>query len=347
MKIIILAGGYSLERDVSFKSSVQIGNALIENNHDVMILDLYLGKENDIFSNKYLNNKSKLRYNYNINEDIPDLSILPKHDSLISSDIINQCKKADIVFIGLHGSIGENGKLQSYLDLHNIKYTGSGYEGCLLAMNKEISKQIMIANKVLTPNWICIKANEDYNIENIKYPCIIKPCNNGSSVGVKIVNNKNELTKEIEEIKIYDDNLLIEELIKGREFSVGILNNNPLPVIEIIPKQGFYDYKNKYQKDLTTEICPAKISDTLEQNLKETAITIHKILKLDYYSRMDFIVDNENKIYCLEANALPGMTPTSLLPQEAKAAGINYNNLCEYIIKKDKSINDSSKLTAN
>lgn len=336
MKIVVLVGGLSPERDVSIASGTLISNALIEKGHDVLLLDLYLGINNNTFSPVYINNKSDDRFSYSVPEHEPDLesikNIVNNKNNLIGEGVLEICKDADIVFLALHGSIGENGQLQAVLDVNGIRYTGTNYIGSLLAMDKDLSKKIIRANNILTPDWKCICLNKEYNLHDIKYPCVVKPCSCGSSVGVTIVENADQLNNALELAKKYEEFILIEDKVEGREFSVGILNNTALPVIEIKPLSGFYDYKNKYQTGLTQEICPAIISEEVTNLLKEKALAVHNALRLGFYSRIDFIVDAHNNAFCLEANTLPGMTPTSLLPQEAKAAGISYNDLCEKIV---------------
>jgi len=339
MKIVVLAGGLSPERDVSLSSGSLIANALIENGHDVLLVDLYLGIESDVHQLGFLNKQSKKRYHYEVPSTEPDLEKLRKEtgngENLIGKNVIEICKSVDLVFISLHGSIGENGQLQAIFDAFGIRYTGTGYIGSLLAMDKDISKKLMRANQIKTPNW------KLYDVENpsscdfseISYPCVVKPCSCGSSAGVTIVENPIQLQEAIDYAKVYENTILIEEKIEGREFSVGILDGVALPVIEIIPKTGFYDYKNKYQSGMTEEVCPANISRTIAQQMQSIALSVHRILRLGFYSRIDFIVSDENDIYCLEANTLPGMTPTSLLPKEAEAMGISYNELCERIAR--------------
>ena len=226
---------------------------------------------------------------------------------------------------------GEDGKLQALFELEGIKYTGTSSVGCTLAMDKELSKKLMLADNIKTAKWVSLNKNEEINLEKIKFPCVVKPCSNGSSIGVSIVRTNEELKEAIRIAFKYEDKILVEEYISGREFSVGILDNKALPAIEIVAKEGFYDYKNKYQAGLVDEICPANIDENLEKELSEIALKVHKILHLGYYSRIDFIVDKNYGIYCLEANTLPGMTPTSLLPQEALSVGISYEELCEKI----------------
>ncbi len=331
MRVIVLAGGYSSERDVSFSSGALIANALIENGHEVMLLDLYLGIENKDFPPEYT---KKAAYSYQIRAAEPDLDSLKRasdRKELIGKGVIELCQQADVVFIALHGSIGENGQLQAVLDVYNINYTGSGYIGCLLAMDKDIAKKLMKENNILTSSWITVHKNMEYNLEKLAFPCVVKPCSNGSSIGVSFADNAAELKNSMNNAFKYEDKILIEQRIIGRELAVGVLDNEALPIIEIIPKEGFYDYKNKYQKGAADEVCPAMIDPQLTAKIQSEALRIHHTLNLGFYSRMDFILDKNNNFYCLEANALPGMTQTSLLPQEASAVGIDYNMLCEKI----------------
>lgn len=336
MKIVVLAGGLSPERDVSLSSGALISNALIENGHDVMLLDLYLGENNKEIEPIYRNKQSTYRFSYTVPEHEPDLDALKasidNNNCLIGNGVIKLCKESDIVFLGLHGSVGENGQLQAVFDVNGIKYTGSGYIGSLLAMDKDLSKKLMKENNVLTPPWKFIHLNESDDLSEVSYPCVVKPCSCGSSVGVTIVETASQLNTALNSAKKYEEHIIIENKIEGREFSIGILDGEALPVIEIKPISGFYDYKNKYQKGFTQEICPAEISEETKKILQENAKIVHNTLRLGSYSRVDFILDSDHNAYCLEANTLPGMTPTSLLPQEALAAGISYNELCDKII---------------
>lgn len=322
MKIVVLAGGLSPERDVSLSSGSLIANALLNKGYEVMLLDLYLGTNNKDIEPKYYKDHT---FNYKVEETEPDLNLLKEEygSNEIGEGVIDICKDADIVFLALHGGIGENGTIQEIFDREEINYTGSSSISCKNSMNKKISKSLV--------KDIVSVANT-YTLENVLFPCIVKPTNGGSSVGTSIVNDEEEFKKAFNLAKKYEEDILIEEFIPGREFSVGILDGKALPSIEIIPKKGFYDYENKYQEGATIEICPSDIPDFLEKELRNYALKCHKALGLGFYSRIDFIVDKNNKIYFLEANSLPGMTPTSLLPQEAKQIGINYDDLCEMII---------------
>jgi D-ala D-ala ligase N-terminal domain protein len=339
MKIIVLAGGYSPEREVSLSSGSLIANALIENGHKVLLADLYLGLSSN-YENSYLTKNMDKRFHFEVSNKEPDLLTLkektPHTNKYIGPYIIEACQNADLTFLALHGGIGENGQLQALLDIYGITYTGSSYEGCLLSMNKDISKKLMLTAGVKTADWKTYNLNslELHNELNITYPSVLKPLNCGSSIGVTILENIHDLQDAINAAKAYESDVLIEKKIIGREFSVGILGEKELPPIEIIPRNGFYDYTNKYQTGGTTEICPANITKELERKLIDTAKIVHQILKLGFYSRIDFIVDENETLWCLEANSLPGMTPTSLIPQEAKAAGIEYNELCEMIVQE-------------
>ena len=245
--------------------------------------------------------------------------------------MIEICKMADVTFLALHGGAGENGQIQAVLDAHGISYTGSGYEGCLKAMDKSVAKLLMREFGILTPDWRLYTRKE--SLEPFSFPCVVKPCGCGSSVGVTMVDGEKQWKQALDFAFSYEERILAEVKITGREFSVGILGEKFLPAIEIIPKAGFYDYENKYQAGMTKEICPADLTGEEEKTMGETALKVHRILGLGYYSRVDFIMAEDGSIYCLEANTLPGMTPLSLLPQEAKAAGISYDELCEDIMK--------------
>ena len=336
MNIVVLSGGLSPERDVSLSSGSLIANALIDKGHDVYLLDVLIGSEKKFEEITFLNNKGDVRYNFTVPSEEPDLNALKKqYPELIGKNVIDICKKTDIVFIALHGSIGENGQLQSLFDLNSVKYTGSGYIGCMLAMDKDISKKAAKHEGIPTPNWKLFSLDE-YTIDQIctevSVPCVVKPLSCGSSVGITIPKTNGELIQSLQLAQKYEQQVLIEDMITGREFSCGVLDGKALPVIEIIPKQGFYDYKNKYQKGLTSEVCPAEIDQVLDVKIREYSVKIHKALRLGYYSRSDFIVREDGLVFYLETNTLPGMTPTSLLPQEAHVSGISYNELCEQIV---------------
>ena len=338
MKILVLAGGYSPERDVSLTSGSLIANALCSEGHRVCLADVYLGAELSSDIEGMFNTEPKAVHK--VSDSVPDLDALKARsgngDALIGKGIIELCLAADVVFLALHGAMGENGQLQATLDNYGVKYTGSGYVGSLLAMDKDISKKMFVGAGVNTPEWLYVSA-KDASIEEIErkigYPMVVKPCSCGSSVGISMADNKQELERALSLAAAYEDNILIEKKIEGRELTVGILDDEVLPVIEIIPTEGFYDYTNKYQAGKTLEICPAEISEELLSAVSEQTLRAFSALRLSGYSRFDFMVDKDGKPWCLEANTLPGMTPTSLLPQMAAAKGMSYGALCCKIVE--------------
>lgn len=335
MKITVLAGGLSPERDVSLTSGTLIANALRERGHLVALVDVYLGTGlPDDPDTLFTTTPSP---EIAVPEKEPDLEKLKREsgngDALIGKNVIEICRRADTVFLALHGAMGENGQLQATLDCFGIKYTGSGYIGSLLAMDKDITKKLLVGGGIPTPESLTF-TKADYSeaelLEKIGLPCVVKPCSCGSSVGVSIVKTEKELSAAMKAAFAFEDRVLVEKKVTGREMTVGILCGKPLPPVEIIPKSGFYDYKNKYQSGMTDEICPPDITEEENTVLAETALKVAGALRLGTYCRVDFILSG-GVPYCLEANTLPGMTPLSLLPREAKAVGIEYGELCEII----------------
>lgn len=344
MKIVVLAGGLSTERDVSLASGAGICKTLIERGHQAFLLDVYLGfpydrtKLEEVFT---LPNAG-LEIAEGIKTTEPDLAAVKasREDQsacFLGPNVVEICRLADIVFMGLHGDVGENGKLQATFDILGIRYTGPNYLGSALAMNKGIAKQIFKMSGVPTPLGTALrKSDKDHSLSSLglHLPVVVKPCSGGSSIGVYIVSTEEEYQKALEKSFTYEDEIVIEPYIKGREFAVGIIDGKALPVIEIIPKSGFFDYANKYQSGCTEEICPANIPDEIAEKMQRATELAFRALQLDVYSRADFLLDENGEIYCLEVNTLPGMTSASLLPKEAKAAGIEYGELCELIIEK-------------
>ena len=344
MKIVVLAGGLSTERDVSLASGAGICKTLREKGHDAFLLDVFLGfpYDSDKLEEVFTLPNAGLEIAEGIKTTEPDLAAIKasredQSDCFVGPNVIEICRLADIVFMGLHGDVGENGKLQATFDILGIKYTGPNYLGSALAMDKGIAKQIFKMSGVPTPMGTALKKEKkDAALSDLglALPVVVKPCSGGSSIGVYIVNTEEEYKKAIEKSFTYEDEVVIEPYIKGREFACGIIDGKALPVIEIIPKTGWFDYSNKYQAGATEEICPAQIPDEVAERIQRATELAFKSLKLDVYSRADFLWDANDDIYCLEMNTLPGMTSASLLPKEAKAAGIEYADLCELIIEK-------------
>lgn len=342
MKIVVLAGGISSERDVSILSGSRIAAALRAKGHKVVTLDPYMGYEEPLDSvDRLFEENYDFTAGAEIKKEAPDIEAVKKSrknqsNNYFGDHVLEICRAADITFLGLHGGEGEDGSVQAALALHGVRYTGSDMLGAAIAMHKGITKGIFLNSNVPTPKSRLYKRNflhEGYLDSWTKFPCVVKPCSAGSSVGVQIVPDRDAFVAAMAAAFGYDDDVLVEEYIKGREFSVGILGGKALPVIEIIPKSGWYDYENKYQAGATKEVCPAELDEKIAKKMQEEAEHAFEVLRLKVYGRVDFLLSRSNRFYCLEANTLPGMTPMSLLPQEAKAAGIGYPELCEKIIE--------------
>lgn len=335
MKIAVLCGGLSHERDVSISTGTCVAAALRERGHAVALIDLYLGDEQMAADPEGAFTCSSEDSLYAVREDEPDLDELRARrggKDLIGPGVLELCRHADIAFLALHGADGENGKLQAYLDLCAIPYTGSGYLGSAIAMNKELTKTLFAQAGIAAPGGITLHRGESVTGE-IRFPCVVKPCSGGSSVGTSIVQNREDLNRALADAFACDDTVLVEHYIKGRELTVGIIGGRAMPVIEIIPKTGFYDYKNKYQAGLTEELCPAPLSEDDTRRVQSLAADAFAALHLEAYGRADILMDDtDGTLYCLEVNSLPGMTPTSLIPQMAAAEGKSYGELCEELI---------------
>ncbi|MBR1909574.1 MAG: D-alanine--D-alanine ligase [Lachnospiraceae bacterium] len=335
MKIAVLAGGISTERDVSLVTGREVYKALKENGHKAILLDAYLGCETgpDEVFDADIDWASKVAPISEAAPDIEEVKRLRGADSkeFFGPNVIKICQAADIVFMALHGDCGENGKVQAAFDLMGIKYTGTDSLSSALAMDKSLSKLMFKMYGVSTPDSYMLKSiDDDYRPQ---YPCVVKICNGGSSVGVYIANNESEYKSAVREAFGYESRVMVEEYIKGREFTCCVIEGRALPIVEIEPKSGFYDYKNKYQEGSTIETCPANIDEATTARIQAEAVKAYNALGIKTYARMDFLMSDTNEVYCLEANTLPGMTPTSLIPQEAAAAGVGYGQLCEWIIK--------------
>ncbi len=336
MKIVVLAGGISTEREVSIVSGTQVCRALRSRGHQAILVDVFCGlaeaQPETAFEEEY-DLKHAVAYIEAFNDRLEDMK---GRREFFGPGVLELCRAADTVFMALHGENGENGKIQAAFDLLGIRYTGSGYLGSALAMDKELAKQIFRECHVPTPAGIVLRRNEVRlpAAENgVGLPCVVKPSCGGSSVGVSIAHTEEEYRQALEDGFCYEDVMIVERYIKGREFSVGVVDGVVYPVIEIAPIQGFYDYTNKYQAGSTVETCPAELPEELTLRMQDYALQAYRALRLESYGRIDVMMDEENNMYCLEANTLPGMTPTSLLPQEAAALGMDFAALCEKLIQ--------------
>ncbi len=340
MKIVVLAGGTSTERDVSLCTGSNVYNALKNNGHEAVLIDLYLGYETeDDLASLFADRTNCCGSIEGISEKNPDIAELKKlrkdgGKSIFGPNVLKLCDMADMVFMALHGSNGEDGRIQAAFDLMGIRYTGTGYLSSAVSMDKGITKQFFAAHGVPTPAGTTLKKGQSISIEaEIGFPCMIKTCCGGSSVGVYKAENEDEAAKALADAFTFEKEVVIEQFIRGREFSVGVIEGKALPVIEIAPLVGFYDYKNKYQAGSAVETCPAELSKAQTLEMQGYAEAAYRAVGMESYARFDFMMDTATgKMYCLEANTLPGMTPTSLLPQEAAAVGMSFGELCEHII---------------
>ena len=291
MKVCVVMGGVSAEREVSLKT----GNAVFD---------------------------ACRKLGFEVSQ------IVIKNDYRL---FLKDFKNCDIVFNALHGPIGEDGIIQLWFEENNIAYTGSGPKSSSICMDKNNSKKIVKDLGFATPKWNLVSRGISSSL--INYPCIVKPSSQGSTYGLSIVNNAGKLNKAINFAKKYDSNVLIEEYISGREITVGVLDGKALPIVEIRPKHGIYDYECKYKPGMSSYLCPAKLNDQMTRKIKFDSELIFKALGCKGYGRIDYMIDKNMNYYFLELNTLPGMTSTSLLPIAAKALNISFNDLVHKIIK--------------
>lgn len=339
MKVLVLAGGLSPERNVSLSSGAMVCQALRERGHQVALMDLFFGLDGAA-SGENLYAAPVPDSFKRVAREAPNLEEIKARrggdsPSVIGPGVLEMCAGAEVVYLALHGACGEDGRIQAALDLLGVPYTGSGCLGSAIAMDKDLTKRL-VAGKVTTPKWETVAVTEE-NIDElagrIKPPVVVKPIDSGSSIGVYIAKTREALRNALAESVKLGGRTVIEEYIKGREIQVAVLGDRALPTIEIIPKEGFYDYANKYQPGAAHEVCPARITAAMERAIGDAALAVFHTIGLSVYARADFIVTPDGTPYFLEINTLPGMTPTSLVPQEAAAVGIDYGKLCETIIQ--------------
>ena len=290
MKIAVLMGGNSAEREVSLHSGEAVVGALQRTGTDVFACDY----EGDI--RNYLAN----------------------------------LVEADVVFMALHGGEGENGTVQRILEEESIVYTGSGPDASALAMDKLASKKLMVENELPTPGWDFFSSSEDFEAfgeKNRNYPLIVKPNGEGSTVGLTIVKSEAKLLPAVQTAEKCNSGILLEEYIPGRELTIGILGEETLPCIEILPSHDHYDYECKYTAGMSNYICPAEMPAALASQLAQSSLAIHNLLSCRHYSRVDFRLTPEDSFFCLEVNTLPGLTDTSLVPKAASIMGISFEDL--------------------
>lgn len=326
MRITVLTGGSSAEREVALASAGQVVAALRSRGHQVTVVDTTTGLVGADQEAALLGAK--------VGTNPPDVQALAaREQAYIFGGLLTlpALREADVVFLALHGGRGEDGTLQHLLDVAGIRYTGSGALGSGLAMDKDIAKRLFLQDGVPTAPYAMAPATVDEVMQNLGFPVVVKPSKQGSTVGLTVVRNPADLDAAIAEAEKHDDEVMIEAFVPGRELTVGILDNDALAVGEIIPQHELFDYECKYTPGMSEEIFPADISETVAWEVQRLAVVAHLALKLKGYSRVDFRLTPTGKLYCLEVNTLPGMTATSLLPQSAAAAGMDFPTLCERI----------------
>ena len=343
MKIVVLAGGLSSERAVSLVTSRSVCAALRENGHQAVFVDLYFGLP-DAPENleSVFDAPDGLCPSAEIAERAPDLDAVRKSragdsKSLFGPNVLELCRLADIVFLGLHGRDGEDGRVQAAFDLFGVPYTGSGYLASALAMDKAMTKRMMESAGIPTPKWEMLDYQEsdiDRLSQSLPMPCVIKCTTGGSSLGVFLPDDRGALRDALRQVSAYGGEVIMEERIDGRELTVGVLGDKALPAVEIVPDGGEFDYRAKYQSGGAREICPAPITPEQQAEAGRLALLLHKTLGLQVYSRTDFLLDKDGRFWCLEVNSLPGLTGASLVPKEAAAVGMSYPELCEEIVRQ-------------
>ena len=326
MRVTVLTGGATSERAVAFASASQIVAALRSRKHDVHVVDLAGGVLDERSERELLAGS--------VGTTPPSVESLAERQRKMLSEGLAELEpvnNAEVLFLAVHGGALEGGTLQAVLDVIGVPYTGSGPLASALAMDKDLSKRLFRAMGVPVPAWFMAPVGPEDVSTALGWPVIIKPSKQGSSVGLTLVKKAQDLGSAVKLASRFDDEVMAEQFIPGRELTVGVLGDVPLPVGQIVPKHELFDYEAKYTPGMSEETFPAKIETALARQLQEYALMAHRALKLSGYSRIDFRVSPEGDIFCLEANSLPGMTRTSLFPQAAQAAGIAFAELCERI----------------
>lgn len=344
MNIVVLAGGLSSERQVSLASGVSICRALRSRGHHALLVDLFLGLEGcGLTVEELFAGAVGPVADAAIQSEAPDLEAVRRSrrdqsPSVFGPRVLEVCAGADMVFLGLHGECGEDGRVQAAFDLLGIPYTGAGYLSSGMAMNKAVTKRFMESAGVRTAPWrelTYTRGDIPRLVQELPVPCAVKIINGGSSLGVALPDTREELEAALRDTLRYGGHVIVEKKLFGRDIAVGVLGNDYLPPVEIIPRSGaYFDYAAKYQEGGSLEICPAPVTKQQWRTMGEATLRLHRALGLTAYSRADFILDGDGRPWCLEINTLPGMTPASLLPKEAAAAGMDYDALCQEILEQ-------------
>lgn len=327
MRVTVLLGGASDERDVSLATGAQVANALRAAGHAVVAFDTAHGPLT-------LEEEAAL-----LEKGVDPRPPAPHpRDRLVVEGMgflgqFREASAAQVFFVALHGGAGEDGTLQRHLDLAGVVYTGSGAVACRAAMDKDLTKAILREQGLPTPPWLTDCFDADRVEAELGLPVIVKAAHGGSSLRLELAHDRAELEGALERARDFMDAVVVERYVKGREFTVGILDQDPLPVGEIIPQAEYFDYECKYQPGMAQEVFPAEVEEEKAREMQELALRVHEALGLRDYSRVDFMMDGEGGLWCLEANTLPGLTANSLVPKAAAAAGISFPQLCDRLVE--------------
>ncbi|MCB0282103.1 MAG: D-alanine--D-alanine ligase [Calditrichae bacterium] len=323
MRVVVLLGGDSPEREVSLNSGKNIAQALTENGHEVIEFDPGIDTEK-------LVNKFRSFFPTDANP-----YMLLKNPGFLSNIQILKFLPFDIVFNGLHGGKGENGVVQTLMELSGIRFTGSDSVSCMLTMDKEISKRLLIQQNLPVAKAVYFSSIPDtVEMNDLNFPVIVKPADGGSSLGHTVLQESSGVTDAIKYAFGFGRKVMIEEYIKGKEIAAGVLAGSALPLVHIKPKHGIYDYECKYTSGMSEYQVPADLDAKLTAKVKNYAEQAYNLFHCADYARIDFLVKDNGEMVILEANTLPGMTSTSLFPKAAKAEGTDFNQLIEKIIKE-------------
>ena len=323
MKIAVLFGGNSSERDVSVASGSQVIAAMRGSGHEVIAVEVSEGIILPADERRLLSERI---------DSLPPGETEMLESKLPSIIANGNLDNVDLVFLAMHGGIGEDGTIQKLLEFAGIPFTGSDSLGSAQAIDKDVAKRLFVSAGVPTPSWLMAPALPEEVREQLGYPLIVKPNREGSTVGLSLVNSEDRIGGAVELAARFCPQVMLEQYIPGRELTVGILDDTALAVGEIIPAKGdIFDYTSKYQIDGAQEIFPADLDEGIMDSVRTLALKAHRTLKLESYSRVDFRLDPDDVLWCLEVNTLPGLTAGSLLPKSAEAVGINFSELCERI----------------
>lgn len=326
MKVAVLMGGTSDERDVSLASGAQVARALRQAGHEVVAVDTTQG---------VLTSEDEARLlGDGVGSTPPPSLALETLDEGHTVQLTRDpaLGEVDVYFLALHGGSGEDGTIQGLLDVAGVPYTGSDRLGCSLAMDKDVSKRLMRDAGIPTPDWLSGTHSADDVVAALGLPVVVKASGGGSSLRLSVAHDREELDAAIADSRTWDDLVLFERFCPGREFTVGIVGDEALPVGEIVPEHEIFDYECKYQPGMAREIFPADLPPEVAEELQSLALRTHEALRLRDFSRVDFMLQDDGSIWCLEANALPGLTAHSLLPKAAAVAGMELSDLCHRLV---------------